>query len=176
VAFAADILALATAEIGNLSERRTAVLVDPKMSGLPPFLVENSGVNSGFMIAQVTAAALVAENKALATPSSVDSIPTSANQEDHVSMATHAARRLGPMVDNAAAIIGIELLAAAQGIDFHRPARSSIPLEQIHAGMRGEVAFYAADRYFAPDIEAAQRWVKTGRFTAWVNRLLPSRV
>jgi histidine ammonia-lyase len=125
VAFAADTLALAIAEMGSLSERRTAVLVDPKMSGLPAFLVQNSGLNSGFMIAQVTAAALVSENKALAAPCSVDSIPTSANQEDHVSMATHAARRLGPMTDNAAAVIGIELLAAAQGIDFHRPARSS---------------------------------------------------
>ncbi|HEY2419569.1 MAG TPA: histidine ammonia-lyase, partial [Steroidobacteraceae bacterium] len=120
VAFAADTLALAIAEIGSLCERRVAVLVDPKMSGLPPFLVENSGLNSGFMIAQVTAAALVAENKQLANPCSTDSIPTSANQEDHVSMATHGARRLAPMLDNAAAVVGIELLAAAQGIDFHR--------------------------------------------------------
>ena len=123
VAFAADTLALAIAEIGSLSERRIAVLVDPKMSGLPPFLVNNSGLNSGFMIAQVTAAALVSENKTLAAPASVDSIPTSANQEDHVSMATHAARRLLVMVDNAAAVVGIELLAAAQGIDFHRPGQ-----------------------------------------------------
>jgi histidine ammonia-lyase len=142
---------------------------------LPPFLVENSGLNSGFMMAQVTAAALVAENKCIAAPCSVDSIPTSANQEDHVSMATHAARRLGPMLENAAAVIGIELLAAAQGIDFHRPARSSDSLEKIHAGIRGEVAFYAADRYFAPDIEAAKNLVKSGRFAAFVDRLLPSR-
>ncbi len=175
VAFAADTLALAIAEIGSLSERRMAVLVDPKMSGLPAFLVEHSGVNSGFMIAQVTAAALVAENKSIATPCSVDSIPTSANQEDHVSMATHAARRLGAMVDNAAGIVGIELLAAAQGIEFHRPARSSAALEQVHASIRSEVAFYAADRYFAPDIEAAKRWVRSGRFTALVKQLLPSR-
>ncbi len=154
VAFAADTLALALAEIGSLSERRMAVLVDPKMSGLPAFLVENSGVNSGFMI----------------------SIPTSANQEDHVSMATHAARRLTPMADNAAAVIGIELLAAAQGIDFHRPAQSSASLEQVHAGIRGEVPFYAADRYFAPDIQAAQRWVKAGRFSPLVKRILPSRM
>src|SRR6202161_3524188 len=125
VAFAADTLALAIAEIGSLSERRIAVLVDPKMSGLPAFLVENSGLNSGFMLAQVTAAALVSENKSIATPCSIDSIPTSANQADHVSMATHAARRLLVMVDNAAAVVGIELLAAAQGIDFHRPAKSS---------------------------------------------------
>jgi histidine ammonia-lyase len=175
VAFAADTLALAIAEIGSLAERRVAVLVDPKMSGLPAFLVDNSGLNSGFMIAQVTAAALVSENKAIATPCSVDSIPTSANQEDHVSMATHGARRLTPMVDNAAAVIGIELLAAAQGIDFHRPSRSSPNLEQVHAGIRGEVPFYAADRYFAPDIEAAQGWVKSGRFSSLVKRVLPSR-
>jgi histidine ammonia-lyase len=175
VAFAADTLALALAEIGSLSERRTAVLVDPKMSGLPAFLVDNSGLNSGFMIAQVTAAALVSENKTIATPASVDSIPTSANQEDHVSMATHAARRLSTMVDNAAAVVGIELLAAAQGIDFHRPARSSPPLEEVHAAVRREVPFYAADRYFAPDIDAARSWVKSGRFSNLLKRLLPSR-
>jgi histidine ammonia-lyase len=175
VAFAADTLALALAEIGSLSERRTAVLVDPKMSGLPPFLVQNSGLNSGFMIAQVTAAALVSENKTIAAPASVDSIPTSANQEDHVSMATHAARRLRAMVDNAAAVVGIELLAAAQGIDFHRPAKSSAPLEEVHAAIRKDVPFYAADRYFAPDIEAAASWVLSARFAARVARLLPSR-
>ena len=175
VAFAADNLALAIAEIGSLSERRTAVLVDPKMSGLPAFLVNNSGLNSGFMIAQVTAAALVAENKTIATPASVDSIPTSANQEDHVSMATHAARRLSVMVDNAAAVVGIELLAAAQGIDFHRPAQSSRSLEQAHAAIRREVAFYDVDRLFAPDIAAAQSWVTSGRFTSLVEHLLPSR-
>jgi histidine ammonia-lyase len=175
VAFAADTLALALAEIGSLAERRIAVLVDPKMSGLPAFLVNDSGLNSGFMIAQVTAAALVSENKSLATPASVDSIPTSANQEDHVSMATHAARRLSPMVDNAAAVVGIELLAAAQGIDFHRPSRSSLELEQVHAGIRADVPFYAADRLFAPDIAAAQSWVKSARFAALVGRILPSR-
>jgi histidine ammonia-lyase len=175
VAFAADTLALAIAEIGSLSERRVAVLVDPKMSGLPAFLVENSGLNSGFMIAQVTAAALVSENKTIATPCSVDSIPTSANQEDHVSMATHAARRLGRMVDNAAGVVGVELLAAAQGIEFHRPSRSSVALEEVHAGIRAQVPFYAADRYFAPDLEAAQGLVKSGRFSAFVNRVLPSR-
>jgi histidine ammonia-lyase len=175
VAFAADTLALALAEIGSLAERRVAVLVDPKMSGLPAFLVENSGVNSGFMIAQVTAAALVAENKTIAAPCSVDSIPTSANQEDHVSMATHSARRLRRMVDNAAGVVGIELLAAAQGIDFHRPSRSSASLEHVHAGIRAEVPFYAADRYFAPDIRAAQFWVKRGRFSPLVARILPSR-
>ena len=175
VAFAADTLALAIAEMGNLSERRVAVLVDPKMSGLPAFLVQNSGLNSGFMIAQVTAAALVAENKALAAPCSIDSIPTSANQEDHVSMATHAARRLGPMTDNAAAVIGIELLAAAQGVDFHRPARSSAALEGVHAAIRAEIPHYASDRYFAPDIEAASGWVRSGRFSTLVKGLLLSR-
>lgn len=175
VAFAADTLSLAIAEIGNLSERRVAVLVDPKMSGLPAFLVENSGVNSGFMIAQITAAALVSENKTITAPCSVDSIPTSANQEDHVSMATHAARRLGRMLDNAAGVVGIEMLAAAQGIDFHRPARSSAALERVHASIRAEVPFYAADRYFAPDIEAAASWVKSGRFAHMLERALPSR-
>ncbi len=174
VAFAADTLALAIAEIGSLSERRTAVLVDPKMSGLPPFLVEHSGVNSGFMIAQVTAAALVAENKTIATPCSVDSIPTSANQEDHVSMATHGARRLSRMIDNVAAVIGVELLAAAQGIDFHRPARSSPPLETVHAELRARIAFYSEDRYFSPDLRTARDWVLGGRFRELVGGLLPS--
>lgn len=175
VAFAADCLALAIAEIGSLSERRIAVLVDPKMSGLPPFLVNNSGLNSGFMIAQVTAAALVSENKTIATPASVDSIPTSANQEDHVSMATHASRRLGRMVENAGAVVGIELLSAAQGIDFHRPAKTSQPLEQVHAAIRREVPFYAVDRYFSADIDVARSWVKSARFASLVNRILPSR-
>jgi histidine ammonia-lyase len=175
VAFAADTLALALAEIGSLAERRLAVLVDPKMSGLPAFLVNNSGVNSGFMIAQVTAAALVSENKMLAAPASTDSIPTSANQEDHVSMATHAARRLLAMVDNAAAVIGIEFLAAAQGIDFHRPARSSDALESVHGQIRDSVPNYAEDRYFAPDIEQAQSWVRSGKFVAPLARILPSR-
>jgi len=150
------------------------VLVDPKMSGLPAFLVENSGLNSGFMIAQVTAAALVSENKAIASPCSVDSIPTSANQEDHVSMATHAARRLSAMVDNAAGVVGVELLAAAQGIDFHRPSRSSGVLEQVHAAIRAAVPFYAADRYFAPDLEAAKAQVRSGGFRSYVGRLFPS--
>ena len=175
VAFTADTLALAIAEIGSLAERRMAVLVDPKMSGLPAFLVENSGLNSGFMIAQVTAAALVSENKTIAAPASVDSIPTSANQEDHVSMATHAARRLGRMLDNAATVVGIELLAGAQGIDFHRPSRSSASLEGVHASIRSEVPFYAVDRYFAPDIAAARNWVQSGRFAPLVAPLLPSR-
>ncbi|EMD83372.1 histidine ammonia-lyase [Pacificimonas flava] len=166
VAFAADQLALAIAEIGSISERRTALLVDPKMSGLPAFLVEHSGVNSGFMIAQVTAAALVSENKLLASPASVDSIPTSANQEDHVSMATHGARRLGEMAANAAAIVGIELLAASQGIDFHRPLKSSPVLEQLHADVRRYAAHWHCDRFMAPDIEAAAQHVMNGPLPA----------
>ena len=123
IALAADVLALAIAEIGALSERRIALLIDSSLSGLPPFLVEHGGVNSGFMVAQVTAAALAAENKSLAHPASVDSLPTSANQEDHVSMATFAARRLSEMAGNSAGIVAIELLAAAQGIDFPRRSR-----------------------------------------------------
>ena len=127
MAFAADYLALAIAEIGSLSERRIALLVDEHLSGLPAFLVEEGGLNSGFMMVQVTAAALTSENKSLAHPASVDSIPTSANQEDHVSMATFAAHRLHSMLDNTADIVAIELLAAAQGIEFHRPKKSSPP-------------------------------------------------
>jgi histidine ammonia-lyase len=164
VAFAADQLALAVAEIAALAERRIALLVDPKMSGLPAFLVKNGGVNSGFMVAQVTAAALVSENKMLAHPASVDSIPTSANQEDHVSMATHGARRLTDMAENAATVIAIELLAASQGIEFHRPLKSSTTLERIIARVRDEVPHYDVDRFFAPDIEAARVLVASGTF------------
>jgi histidine ammonia-lyase len=164
VALAADQLALAVAEIGSLAERRVALLVDPKMSGLPAFLVKESGLNSGFMIAQVTAAALVSENKMLAHPASVDSIPTSANQEDHVSMATHAARRLTEMAENAAVVIAIELLAAVQGIEFHRPLKSSAHLERVIATLRAKVPHYDVDRFFAPDIEAAKELVTSGVF------------
>ena len=167
VAFAADTLALALAEIGSLSERRTALLVDPAMSGLPAFLVAESGVNSGFMIAQVTAAALVSENKGLSHPSSTDSLPTSANQEDHVSMAAYAARRLTQMAENCAAIVGVELLAAAQGIEFRRPLRSSAPLEQAHALVRSVAAPWDRDRYFAPDIAAVSAMVLDGAFTGF---------
>jgi histidine ammonia-lyase len=167
VAFAADQLALAVAEIGSIAERRIALLIDPKMSGLPPFLVENSGVNSGFMVAQVTAAALVAENKALAHPCSVDSIPTSANQEDHVSMATYAARRLLQMADNAASVIAIELLAAVQGVEFHRPLKTSVHLEQAMVQVRARVRRYKKDRFFAPDLAAATDLVRADEFAAW---------
>lgn len=164
VALAADQLALVVAEVASIAERRLALLVDPKMSGLPPFLVDRSGVNSGFMMAQVTAAALVSENKCLAHPASVDSIPTSANQEDHVSMATHAARRLHLMAANSAVVIGIELLAAAQGIEFHRPHKSSPVLEEAVALVRTVVRPYDQDRFFAPDIAAAKALVCSGVF------------
>jgi histidine ammonia-lyase len=164
VALAADQLALAIAEIGALSERRIAMLVDASISGLPPFLAAHSGVNSGFMIAHVTAAALASENKSLAHPASVDSLPTSANQEDHVSMATFAARRLADMADNTAGIVAIELLAAAQGIDFRRPKRSSAALERAHALIRRAAPHLDDDRFFAPDIEAAKAMVKAGTF------------
>lgn len=163
VAFAADILAMALCETGSISERRTAVLVDPKMSGLPPFLVRDSGVNSGFMIAQVSAAALVSENKSLAFPASVDSIPTSANQEDHVSMATHAATKARRIAGNAAGVIGIELLTATQGIDFHAPLKTSPQLEAVRAAIRTHVPHYATDRYFADDLAWAKEAVLSGR-------------
>ena len=169
VALAADALAVAIAEIGALSERRTALLIDPSLSGLPPFLVEHGGVNSGFMIAQVTAAALASENKSLAHPASVDSLPTSANQEDHVSMSTFAARRLADMAANSAGIVAIELLAAAQGIDFRAPLRTSARLQEVHALVRSKVAFYDHDRYFAPDITAMQALVETGAFHRFAN-------
>jgi histidine ammonia-lyase len=174
VAFAADNLALAIAEIGAMSERRIALLTDSNLSGLPPFLVSDPGVNSGFMIAHVTAAALASENKSLAHPSSVDSLPTSANQEDHVSMATHAARRLGDMVENTAVIVGVELLAAAQGIDFHRPLRSAERIEAAVAAIRAKVRKWDEDRFFAPDIEAAKQLVQAGTFLADAAGLLPS--
>jgi histidine ammonia-lyase len=162
VGFAADCLAVAVAEIGAMSERRTAVMVDPKMSNLPAFLVPDSGLNSGFMIAQVTAAALVSENKSLAHPASVDSIPTGANQEDHVSMATYAARRLTDMTRNAATVVGIELLCAGQGIEFHRPLRSSPTLERALALLRQRVSNYDHDRLIHPDIEAATTLIEDG--------------
>jgi histidine ammonia-lyase len=174
VAFAADIIALALCEIGSLAERRIAMLVDPALSGLPAFLTPRPGLNSGFMIPQVTAAALVSENKQRAHPASVDSIPTSANQEDHVSMAAHGARRLLAMADNTTAIIGIELLAAAQGCDFHAPLRSSPRLEAVRAIVRGVVASLDEDRYFHPDLEHAIALVRDGTVVAEAADILPS--
>ena len=162
VAFAADMIALAICEIGSITERRIAMLVDPALSGLPAFLTPKPGLNSGFMIPQVTAAALVSENKQMAYPASVDSISTSANQEDHVSMAAHGARRLLVMAKNAAGVVGIELLAAAQGCDFHRPLTSSPTLEAARSLVRAQVPHLDDDRYFHPDIERAIELVRSG--------------
>ena len=176
VAFAADNLALAIAETGALAERRIALLIDDSLSQLPAFLVREGGLNSGFMIAQVTAAALASENKSLAHPASVDSLPTSANQEDHVSMATFAARRLHAMVENTRGIVAIELLAAAQGIDLRRPLTSSAALESAHALLRRQVPFYDRDRPFAPDIEAAKAVVGSDEFLKLVPAgIVPGR-
>ncbi len=172
VALAADAMAVAIAEVGAIAERRIAMLIDTGVSRLPPFLTSNAGLNSGFMIAHVTAAALASENKSLAHPASVDSLPTSANQEDHVSMATFAARRLQPMIQNVAHIIGIELLAAAQGVEFLRPLKSSAALEQAHALLRAKCPSIEVDRYLAPDIEAATALVTGGALSA-VFRSLP---
>ncbi len=173
VAMACDVLAIAIAEIGALSERRIALLLDTHLSGLPPFLVRNSGVNSGFMIAQVTAAALASENKSLAHPASVDSLPTSANQEDHVSMATFAARRLTDMAENSGGVVAVELLAAAQGIDLRilessGELQTSTELEACVRTIRERVPFYEQDRYFAPDVEAIQELIASG----WFRRVL----
>ncbi len=172
IAMAADNLALSLSEIGALAERRIALLIDSKLSGLPPFLVENGGVNSGFMLAQVTAAALASENKTLAHPASVDSLPTSANQEDHVSMATYAARRLRDMYDNTVGILAVEWLAASQGLDFLAPLKSSHTLEQAKAELRREVPFYDKDRYFAPDIEKAVILIKKGALQKLVSPVI----
>ncbi len=161
VAMAADMLAIVLAEIGALSERRTALLIDTNLSGLPPFLVDNGGVNSGFMIAQVTSAALASENKTLAHPASIDSLPTSANQEDHVSMATFAGRRLKDISENVIGILAIEWLAAGQGIDFRRPLKTSALLEQSLEILRANVLFYDKDRYFATDIERASELIQS---------------
>ena len=166
VAFAADTIAMALCEVGSISERRTAVLVDPKMSGLPPFLTEDSGVNSGLMIPQVTAAALVSENKSLAFPASVDSIPTSAGQEDHVSMAPIAARKAGQIARNAAGVIAVELIAAAQGVDFHAPLKTSPKLQQVHSKVREITPRFTSDRYWADDMAALQAAVLAGEIGA----------
>ncbi|WP_417792580.1 aromatic amino acid lyase, partial [Stutzerimonas xanthomarina] len=172
VAMAADGLALAIAEIGSLSERRMALLIDSALSKLPPFLVDNGGVNSGFMIAQVTSAALASENKTLAHPASVDSLPTSANQEDHVSMATFAGRRLKDMSENTRGILAVEYLAAAQGLDFRAPNLSSARVEEARQILRREVSFYDKDRYFAPDIAAANELL----LQAVHNHLMPEQL
>jgi histidine ammonia-lyase len=174
VAFAADMIAMALCEIGSLAERRIAMLVDPALSGLPAFLTPRPGLNSGFMIPQVTAAALVSENKQRAYPASVDSIPTSANQEDHVSMACHGARRLLAMTANAGNVVAIELLAAAQGCDFHAPMRSSEPLERVRALLRGRVPHLEDDRLMAPEIAIAAEIVRSGALSEAAGVELPS--
>jgi histidine ammonia-lyase len=174
VAFAADIMALACAEIGSITERRIALLVDPKMSGLPAFLTPDSGVNSGFMMAQVTAAALVAENRMLCHPASVDSIPTSANQEDHVSMSTHGARRLLAMTANAWNVVAVEFLAACQGIDLRAPLKTSARLRGAHSALRLKVPFAQSDRMLAPDIEEAALAVRRHEVQSLARPLLPS--
>ena len=175
VGLAADVLALALAETGSMAERRIALLTDAHMSGLPPFLAADSGLNSGFMVAHVTAAALASENKALATPRSTDSLPTTANQEDYVSMATHAARRLVEMADNLAGIIAIELLASCQGVHLRRPLRSSAALEQVVERVHAAAPAFDEDRYFAPSIEAVKALVVNGHFRSLVpETLLPA--
>ena len=174
VALAADYLALAIAEIGALSERRIALLIDSHLSGLPPFLVRHGGLNSGFMMTQVTAAALASENKSHAHPASVDSIPTSANQEDHVSMATFAARRLHTMLDNVNDIVAIELLAAAQGIEFHHPQTSSPPIEAVIAALREISPAYEEDRSLSSDIRRVAATIDDGNYCQFAESVLPS--
>ncbi|MGY6410319.1 MAG: histidine ammonia-lyase [Alkalilacustris sp.] len=166
VAFAADILALALAEIGAIAQRRVALMVDPTLShDLPPFLTPDPGLNSGYMIAEVTTAALMSENKHLATPCSTDSTPTSANQEDHVSMAAHGARRLGPMAENLSVILGVEALCAAQGVEFRAPLRTSAPLQAAIAALRADIPRLQGDRLLAPDIARAATLVADGTLT-----------
>lgn len=177
VAFAADMIAMAICEIGSLAERRVAMLVDPALSGLPAFLTPKPGLNSGFMIPQVTAAALVSENKQRAYPASVDSIPTSANQEDHVSMAAHGARRLAPMADNAMAVIAIEWLCATQGCDFHAPTKTSAALQPVVDLLRAQVPMLHDDRHMQPDMNAAIGLVKSGALVGAATAVeLPSVV
>ena len=175
VGLAADVLALALAETGSMAERRIALLTDAHMSGLPPFLAADSGLNSGFMVAHVTAAALASENKALANPRSTDSLPTTANQEDYVSMATHAARRLVEMADNLAGIIAIELLASCQGVHLRRPLRSGRALEGVVEQVHAVAPPFDEDRFFAPSIEAVKGLVVNGDFRPLVaEKLLPA--
>ena len=174
VAFAADITALAIAEIGAIAQRRIALMVDPTLSfDLPPFLTAEPGLNSGYMIAEVTSAALMSENKHLANPCSTDSTPTSANQEDHVSMAAHGARRLMRMIENLDRILGIELLCAAQGVHFRAPLKTSPALQKVVVRLRKDVAVLNHDRYLAPDLEMASVLVRTGEIQKSVGVALP---
>jgi histidine ammonia-lyase len=166
VAFAADIISIALCEVGSISERRVSVLVDPKMSGLPAFLTPDSGVNSGLMIPQVTAAALVSENKSLAFPASIDSIPTSAGQEDHVSMGPIAARKAAQIARNAAGVIAVELMAGAEGIDYHAPLKTSPKLQSVYEKVRALSPHFTADRYWADEMSALQSAVLGGEIGA----------
>ncbi len=164
VGFAADQIALAVAEIGAIAQRRVALMVDPTLShDLPPFLTPNPGLNSGFMIAEVTTAALMSENKHLANPCVTDSTPTSANQEDHVSMAAHGALRLAKMTANLSVILGVEMLCAAQGVEARAPLKTSARLQDLLTMLRGEIPSLGEDRYLAPEIEAASAMVRAGR-------------
>ncbi len=174
VGFAADMIALAIAEIGAIAQRRVALIVDPVLSyNLPPFLTPNPGLSSGFMIAEVTTAALMSENKHLANPCVTDSTPTSANQEDHVSMAAHGARRLGQMNENLERILGVELLCAAQGVEFRAPLTTSAPMANVIKRAREEVATMGEDRYLAPDLEAAAQMIRSGAIVAAAGTQLP---
>jgi len=172
VAMSADMLSIACAEIGSISERRIALLIDKHLSGLPPFLVDNAGLNSGFMLAHVTASSLASENKTLAHPASIDSLPTSANQEDHVSMATFAARKLNMITQNVLSILSIEVLAACQGISFRSPLKSSVILDQKYQQIRAKVSHYDEDRYFAHDIQSATEIIESGTFYQDVHQQL----
>lgn len=174
VGFAADMIALAIAEIGAIAQRRVALIVDPVLSfNLPPFLTPNPGLNSGYMIAEVTTAALMSENKHLANPCVTDSTPTSANQEDHVSMAAHGARRLGAMCENLNRILGVELLCAAQGVDFRAPLATSTALQRVVARVRRDVAALGDDRYLAPDLERAAVMIAEGTIVSTADILMP---
>ncbi len=174
VAFAADIIALAIAEIGAIAQRRVALMVDPALSfDLPPFLTPDPGLNSGLMIAEVTTAALMSENKHLANPCSTDSTPTSANQEDHVSMAAHGARRLERMADNLNAILAVELMCAAQGVEFRAPLETSAPLRAVIARMRAEIAPLTGDRYLAGDMTRAAGLVGAGALLEAITVAMP---
>jgi histidine ammonia-lyase len=174
VGFAADMIALAVAEIGAIAQRRVALIVDPTLScDLPPFLTPDPGLSSGFMIAEVTTAALMSENKHLANPCVTDSTPTSANQEDHVSMAAHGARRLGPMVGNLERILGVELMCGAQGVEHRAPLATSGPLARVIARLRADVATLGVDRYLAPDLERAATLVRNGEVAASAGVALP---
>lgn len=175
VGFAADMIAMALAEIGAIAQRRVALMVDPTLSfDLPAFLTPRPGLNSGLMIAEVTTAALMSENKHLAHPTVIDSTPTSANQEDHVSMAAHGARRLQPMIRNLNVILGVEAMCAAQGVEFRAPMKTSAPLQSALAALRKDIATLADDRYLAPDLARSAALVANGALSKATGIRLPA--